>query len=284
MDKTAHARSFWVRAGFIFYAVFCLILFVYLRFPYDTLKGRIESTLGSVLGAEVSLGHLSSSLPLGLAADGLDINAVPVATKLLFHPRLSAIFSGRLGLDVRAVLDTGDARARIGTPILSIGDPVEAVFDIEDMDPAPLARLVAAGRQVKGLISGQATLSGSPGSLQKAQAKVSFVWKDGSIPLSVPAIPVDALAFKTLEVAASMDKGMLTIEQAELSGDISGTVKGSVRVQDNVERSRLNLTGELQLPQELKTLFGMANGSGSQGVKFSLRGTVDNPRFRVLSR
>ena len=276
--------SFRVKVGFILYAVFCLIVFVCIQFPYDTLKYRLEQTLSRTLGAEVSLGHLHAHLPLGLAADGLDINSVPVATKLTFHPQFTKLFVGRFGLDIWAQLLSGEIEGFVATPVMGMGKTIEIVLDAGGVDSAAFSKLLPAHIQPRGIISGHAELNGPPDSLDKVSGSVTLVWKDGSLPLSIPTIPLDAIAFKSVEVDAFMDKGMFTIERGELNGDISGTLKGAIRVRELLDRSRLNLTGEVILPENMKGLLGIKDQDTAAGLKFSLRGTLGSPRFRMLSR
>lgn len=284
MDRAKKGYSFWAKVGFTVYVIVCLIIFIYIQFPYDMLKDRLEQTLSRVFTADVSLGHMSAHFPLGLAADSLDINGVPVATKLTFHPEFTPLFFGRFGIDIFAQLSAGTLDGFVETPVKGMGKTVELVLDAQDVDPAAFSELLPAHIQPKGIISGHAVLAGPPDSIDKAQGTIAVVWKDGSIPLSVPALPIDALGFKSFEIDARMEKGMLTIDRAELNGDISGTVKGAIRVRELFERSRLNLTGEVLLPEGMKSLFGLKNDDASGGLKFSLRGTLGSPRFRILSR
>jgi hypothetical protein len=51
-----------------------------------------------------------------------------------------------------------------------------------------------------------------------------------------------------------------------------------------LSRTRLNLSGEIGMPADMALLVGAQTSSSSERVKFSLRGTVDRPRFRVLNR
>ena len=284
MAKAGQGYSFWAKVGFVLYTLLCLIVFVYILFPYDTLKDRLEQTLSRTLQSEVSLGHMHADLPLGLAADGLDINAVPVATKLTFHPQLTRLFFGRFGMDIWAQLLSGEIQGFIATPVGSMGETVQVVLDARNVDSSAFSKLFPSHIQPRGIISGHTELNGPPSSIDKVSGSVSLVWKDGSLPLFIPTVPLDALAFRTVEVDAYLDKGMLTIEKGELTGDISGTVKGAIRVRDLTERSRLNLTGEVILPEEMKGLFGMKDQDTAGGIKFSLRGTLGSPRFRMLSR
>jgi len=284
MDRERRGYSFRARAGFTIYGLCCLIIFIYLQFPYDALKDRIERTLSSALGMQVTLGHMHSRLPLGIAADGLKINAAEVADSIVLHPRLARLFTAQLGLDIFAELISGEIEGYVQTPIKSIGEPLEMVFDVDGLDAAGFSGFLPATMRTAGIISGHGEFSGPSGSLEKAQGLISLQAKDGSIPLDIPGVPLGMIGFKTLVLDARLDKGMLTIEKAEMNGDISGTIQGAVRVRDQLGMSRLNLSGELILPESMKSLAGAGGLDASSGLKFSLRGTADRPRFRMLTR
>jgi len=284
MDRVKKGYSFRAKAGFTLYALCCLIMFIYLQFPYDMLKDRLEQMLSSAFRSEVTLGHMHSHLPLGIAADGMKINTSQVADRIVFHPRLARLFAAELGLDISAELLSGGIEGFIQTPFKSMGDPFEMVLDVDKVDSAVFSRLLPANMRSSGIISGHAEFKGPSGSIEKAQGLISLQCTDGTIPLTIPRLPLDAIGFKTLDVDARIDKGMLTIEKAELSGDISGTLQGAIRVRDQLDRSRLNLTGELILPEAMKNLAGAGNLDTSSGLKFSLKGTPGRPRFRMLSR
>lgn len=284
MDKAKRGYSFSARVGFTLYVLVCLVVFIYMRFPYDMLKDRLEQALSMALTADVSVGHMSAHLPLGLAADGLDINGVPVATRLTFRPELTPLLSGRLGVDVSARLVSGSLDGSVQTPLSDIGGSVELIVDADSVDPSSFSKFLPPHIQPKGSISGHAEIEGDPESMERIQGTVTMVWKDGSIPLDIPVLPMDALGFRTLQVDAHMDKGILTIKRAELNGDMSATVNGAIRLRDVLERSRLNLTGEVSVPENMKSMLGIRGDNASGGIKFSLRGTVGSPRFRVLSR
>ncbi|HHO76947.1 MAG TPA: type II secretion system protein GspN [Deltaproteobacteria bacterium] len=284
MGRVKTDYSFRTKAGFIVYALFCLIIFVYFRFPYDLLKDRFEHLLSAALGSEVTLGHMHAHLPLALAADGLKINTFLLAKRIVFHPRIVPLLAGELGVDISAGLVSGGIEGFIKTPLKSMGDPFELVLDVESADAAIFSQLFPANARSTGIITGHGEFQGPSGSIEKAHGAVSLQVRDGTIPLNIPNLPLDMISFKALDVDARMDKGMLTIEKAELNGDISGTLQGAVRVRDRLGMSRLNLTGELIVPDAMRNMLGAGNLGASSGIKFSLRGTADKPLFRMLNR
>jgi hypothetical protein len=74
------------KTGLAAYGIFCLVLFVFIRFPYDTFKGRMEQSLGSAINQQVSLGHIRPGFPLGLRVDSLAINKQELTTDFFVNP------------------------------------------------------------------------------------------------------------------------------------------------------------------------------------------------------
>jgi type II secretion system protein N len=270
------------------YLLFCLVLFVLVRFPYDTFRGRLEGAMSSLAGRPVALGHISSSLPFGLKIEGVSIDENPFARELKIRPGLISLLSGRLDLNMAALFPSGSLAGSVRTPLDAAFESLRVSARMDDLDSQVFQSLFPSGTGLRGPITGTFELSRPNASFREMEGRADIVWKDGYLPiphshLSLP-LPVDGIQFTMLEVESVMEKGLVTLERVELAGDISGTVTGSVRIMEPLSRSRLNLTGEIGLPPDLALLLGSQAGSSTERVRFSLRGTLDRPRFRILNR
>ncbi|MFA5653153.1 MAG: hypothetical protein WDA72_03495 [Desulfomonilia bacterium] len=104
-EKTFSPRL--AKAGIGLYLLFCLMLFILVRFPYDTFRGRLEETMSSLVGRPVTLGYISSSLPFGLKVEEMSIDENPFAKELKIRPGLISLLSGSLDLSVEAFFPSG---------------------------------------------------------------------------------------------------------------------------------------------------------------------------------
>jgi hypothetical protein len=134
----------------------------------------------------------------------------------------------------------------------------------------------------RGTVSGELNLKTPRDSLEKAIGSLALTWKKGSLPLGMVTLPFDALTFENLELDGTIDKGLLNFEKVEFTGDFAGTMTGSIRLSRDIKRSRLNITGEMTLPETMRKALGADSATSGQGTRFSLRGSIEKPRFRML--
>jgi hypothetical protein len=150
---------------------------------------------------------------------------------------------------------------------------------MDNFDSSLIHTLFGVDLQPQGTITGTVDLEGPNSSLKAMGGNASIVWKNGFIPLSDSQLPMDGLKFASMVMSSRIERGMLTLDKMDMKGDMSGSMKGAVWMMDPPGRSRLNLTGELLLAQALSASM---TGAPQGAMRFSLRGTLDRPRFRVI--
>ncbi|MFY9397171.1 MAG: type II secretion system protein GspN [Desulfomonilia bacterium] len=284
MAEGKNGSPLFSRTVLIAYALVCLAVFVVLRFPYDAFRGNLEQAMSSVLRQPVTLGHISYGFPSGLAVAGMSVGGSHFARELRLDSSLLQLFLGRLDLGVEALFDPGVLEGSIRTPLKSPGESLSASVRMDGLDARSLKVFMPPGMSPSGFVTGTVDIEGPALNLRELGGRASVTWKDGYLPLPGSLLPLGGIPFSSLEVRTIMEKGLITLEKMELSGDISGTVTGTVRLMEPLSRSRLNLTGELGLPPEMAALLGAGQGPRSGGTRFSLRGTLESPRFRVMNQ
>lgn len=282
MADVRRGSSLWIRIGLGLYACVCLVFFVWMRFPYDSLKFRIEDALTRVLGAPAVLGHIEPTLLGGFRINGIEIKGSRVTGEVTVNPLPWEVLRGSLGFTYHAVLVAGTADGRMRLPFRKSKRPMELTIDMENVDLNGMSPILPPTMKLKGVVSGEISLTTPRESFDKATGGLALSWKKGSLPLGMPSLPFDALTFDTLDLEGSIDKGLLNLEKAEFTGDYSGTMTGSIRLSRDVKRSRLNITGEVTLPEAMRKALVSDSISPGQGTRFTLRGSVEKPRFRLL--
>lgn len=276
MAEVKRGSPFLTRVGIAVYAIVCLAFFISLMFPYDHFRGRLERSIGTAVDRDVTLGRVHARFPFGFKADGMSIDKNPLAEELIIKPHLLSLLAGKKGMDIKAVFPSGSLLCSYDKTMGAQRKTVHISLKMDNLDSSVFHALLPTAGKPKGLITGTIELSGPESSLKDMDGNASITWKDGFIPLPGTNLPVSGLKFKTLEVASRMESGVLNLERVDFAGDMSGNVKGSVRMMDPVGRSRLNLTGEISLSKESGT------DPSSDGMRFSLRGSIDRPGFRIL--
>lgn len=267
------------KVGFAVYGIVCLILFTYIRFPWDTFRGRMEQSISTAINQPVTLGRVHAHFPFGFKADGMTINKTVKAKELIVRPHFLTLMTGSMGMDIKALFTTGSLVCSFDKPLGTARKPVKASIEMENFDSSLMHTLFATSVQPKGFITGKIRLAGPTPSLREMDGKADLVWKDGFFPLAGSQLPMDGIKFKTMEMNSRIEKGLVTLEKMDLKGDMSGNMNGSIRMMDPFSRSRLNLTGMISLSQGATPPMGAGI---QQGMRFSLRGTLEKPRFRLL--
>jgi len=284
MARTRADHPLWLKIGFGLYACLCLVLFVYQRFPYDRLKASVEEDLTRAIGAPVSLGHIRPGILWGFIVEGLDVKGTRVARELSVFPNPVSLLSGRLGLSFSAAMaSTGEGEGYARLPSATSRKPLEVSLSVTNMDMSSLAVLFPPTAKPKGSVTGEFSLITPRDSFGQATGSVTLTWKKGTLPLNIDALPLDAITFETLDFEARIDKGVLSVRKADFAGEMSGSMRGNIRFFNEINRSRMNLTGELTLPESMKSTLGAGADTSGRATRFSLRGSLDMPRFRVMT-
>jgi type II secretion system protein N len=267
------------KAGIAAFGIFCLLLFIYIRFPYENFRGYLEQAISDKTGQPVSLGPIHHHFPLGIRVDGVSVGGTKYVKDLILRPHVFSFATGRFGMDVKALFPQGSLNCSFDKPLANFRKSVNAEVKMDNFDASLIHVLFGTGMQPKGVITGSIELEGPTSALKSMGGSASLDWKNGFIPLSDSQLPMDGLKFSTMSMNSHIERGMLTLDSMEMKGEMTGTVRGSVWMMDPPGRSRLNLTGQLQLASALSS----AMAAPAQGpLRFSLRGTLDRPRFRVL--
>ncbi len=284
MAKEKQGFSALAKFGLAVYIIVCLATFLYLRFPYDALSGKLEQELSAAVGKPIELGHVSSVLPLGIRADGLTIDGKSFDGVITVRYKLLPLFAGKLSFGYSLEAAEGQLKGNLSTPVTAPGSQIELNLNAENFDMAGFATLAPELADLSGLVSGKVILNMDPRNPHKAEGDVTLNWINGQIPLRIPNVPMDAMPFEMIGLQAHMDgKGSLLIEQAETKGIVAATMNGKVRLYRRLTRSRINISGEIKMDSAMKSMLGV-QGVGDDPVKFNLNGTVDNPRTRFTSR
>lgn len=282
MVDAASRNRMLTRAALGLYTFVCLLVFIWIRFSYDSVKYKLEDALTRVMGGQVILGHISPSLLGGFNIDGMDIKGVKVAKKVSVSPKPWDVFRGSLGFGFHAELVSGMTEGHMMFPFRKEKSPMNMTIDMSNVDLSGFSKVFPANMTPKGVITGELNLTTLRKSLDKATGNLTLSWKKGTLPLGMVALPFDALVFDNLEFDGKIDKGLLNIEKADFTGEFSGVMTGNIRFSSELKRSRLAITGELNLPESIKRALGPMYDSSGQGGRFSLRGSIERPRFRML--
>jgi type II secretion system protein N len=273
----------WLKIGFGFIAFILFLWFSHMLFPYDMLKAEVGEGLSQSLGMDVTFGHVSPAFLWGFTVDGIEVKGVKIAGKVKISPNLFDLITGITGFNFKMdFISSGQGEGFLRLPPQKSKRLMEISLSLTDVDMSGLSVFFPTTAKPNGKVNGELSIITPRESFDTAVGSFSFTWNKGTMPLKFEELPFDALTFETLVLDANIDKGVLSIRKANLTGAMSGNLQGNIGLSSDIKDSRMNLTGELNLPPAMKNSLGPGLVS-SQGLRFSLRGNLDMPKLHVIT-
>ncbi len=258
-------------------------IFFALTFPADRLAARINASLQGVGGGALSVEDAHYRFPFSLRARRLmlaaggrnwELGQVTVTPRLLSllreERRFRLLLDGGWGaLPVELTLrrdGSWAARLAEGKADLALHPALEGL---------PLA---VGGKAVLSL-----DLSGVKGTMEGAGGAGTFAVADAQAAgKKLTDLGVGSLAWKRVSLAWSLEKGILTLKDGRLEGDLGGTVAGTVRLAPRSwASSTLSLAAELKPAPGAALPGALALLAGSGQLPFRVTGTLGAPQLGV---
>ncbi|MGD2062763.1 MAG: type II secretion system protein GspN [Nitrospirota bacterium] len=278
-------------AGYAGLFLVVLLTTVYLRFPYAEMARRQLGSMEAPAGLAIDFATLG---PSGLGLSGTRLRVVrrgadgaPLFAAASFRVGgLVRSATGPMYLDGRFQAYGGELRTAVeerGGGSYGVGVDGEGLH---------LGALIAPFSErfagVRGEVGGRIEFAGAPARWIAGSGKVDVTGGPGSIAgvaffgQALPEVP-----FERLVARAQLDKGVLQIEEAALSGtDLSANIDGRIRLRLPLPQSILDLSCTLRLPpavigslqglKDIASVYEQDDGS----YQFQLKGTFVRPRLR----
>jgi len=261
------------------YFLLAFLLFLFLLFPFDRIKLRLESEVGQRTGLELSIAHVSPRFFNRFALRDMVLSTR--SGSVLFespeaHATLSvlAFLRGALALDLHASAYNGEV-------VLHTRQEKNAQsfqMDANNLDIASYALLKLQGFHLAGLLGGNFEMIGDSGK--------GKLWVKGlaSRELKVKGFPVPDLDFEQGWIEGELKGDRLFVKKLELEGkELSLRVNGDMVLR---EQGMLNLTIKLKpserLAHDQSALLSLLKNKDIDGFYIlTLGGTVASPLPRL---
>ena len=264
---------------FTLYGIFITVVFLYLLFPSDIVKSRLENAVNSpdfILKME----KLRPSLPLGLKLKNITISSassanIPFQGDLLdvqLNPLSFFQKHTYLGLSGRAY--GGDFDGRVGLASLSqIYPPMEGKLKFKNIDLARDSLIkTILGREITGKASGAWTYISTGEVSKNSSGTIALFLTRGTYPLAEPFLGLNRIEFDRGEMQAQFKNGIIKMEKLEIFGSqINYFLKGEITIADDFKLSQLNLNGVIEIL-----------GPNKAKMNVTIGGTLTNPIFRYI--
>jgi type II secretion system protein N len=279
--------------GYVVYGLVVFLVFLYVMFPYELLRQRLNAWL-SQDAIQFDIAQLSSTFPPGLHARQIRAQVKhqqvpgPVLQLDTLHawPEWLALLSGRLQVHFVGTLYSGRIAGDIRYPIAA-ATAWEGQVRLEALDVTQYPPLQQNGTlTVRGKLGGEAAVTVSrAGALQQSKVMVRLqpaVLTPGE---ALPLPLTREVACDTLQGNATRDPQQWQIEALTCQGnDVFIDVRGVVRPQNPLPNSVLNLRLQVRSEEAFKQEIALLGSWVRQRpdrrgeLSFGLRGQLRQPR------
>lgn len=264
---------------FTLYGIGITAVFLYLLFPADIVKNRLEAQLSSP-DFSFKAGSLQPSLPLGIKLRNLSVSPVEAGDvffqgeTLDLQANLLSFWQKRSSVSLDGKAYGGNFNGRIVfVSVNKVYAPVEGKLDFQNMDVGKYPFLKSQlGRDISGKVRGSLSYEKDSETNSKSNGTMKLLLTKGSYALAEPFLGFNRIEIDRGEIQAQMKNGAIKIEKLEIFGpQINCSIRGNITLADNFKSSQLNLTGQIELLSKNKVK-----------TNITIYGTLANPISRYL--
>ncbi|MGB5217218.1 MAG: type II secretion system protein GspN [Smithella sp.] len=263
---------------FVLYGILITGAFLYLLFPSDLVKSRLEQAFAAsayILKTE----SVKPSLPLGLKFKDISVrsasaDSIPFQGKRLnlqFNPL--SLFQKNKSFGFSGEAYGGRFKGRVGVASLSRFYPFqEGHLNLRDIDLGKYAFLkTLMEKEITGKATGALTYAAAD-KKSKSSGMINLVLHKGSYPLLEPFLGMNRVDFDIVEIKARLLDKSIILEKFSVSGpQLKYSLSGEITLADSFKESSLNLKGDLELL-----------GRNKAKMKVTVVGTMKNPELRYI--
>ncbi len=264
---------------FTLYGIFITIVFLYLLFPSDLVKSRLEDTVNSP-AFTLKMESLRPSPPFGLKLKNVAVNSTSPANiyfqgdvlDLQFHPWNFLQKHTYIGLSGKAYGGSFDGYVDL-TSLSKIYPPTKAKLNFKNIDLARCALIRNfLGKGVTGKSNGVWTYISNGKTGGNSSGTIVLFLTGSAYPLVDPFLGLNRIEFDRGEIKAHFKNNLLRIEKLQTFGpQINCLLRGQIILADNFKNSQLDLNGTMEIA-----------GKNKAKINITISGTLDNPISRYI--
>ena len=263
---------------FTVYGIFITLLFLYLLFPGELVKSRLEDSI-NVSDFMIKSTSLHHALPLGIKLKNVTISSQAQEFALFqgelldLQLNLLSFFRKNTYIGLTGLAYDGSFDGSVGLVSLTkVYPPAEVILNFENIDIGkhPLFK-GDPGKSFTGRARGTLTyITDEAG--RSASGTLTLFLKKGSYPLTEPFLGMTRIDFDRGEVQAQLKNGIFKLEKIETFGpQINCFLKGEITPAADFRNSQLNLNGTIEILSKDKVK-----------MKVTIGGTLANPAIRYI--
>lgn len=261
---------------FCIYGFFITLVFLYLLFPSDIAKSKMEQAVHST-GLILKTASLKPSLPFGFKMKKISLHSISPANvyfqgdvlDLQFSPLNFFRKNKSIGLKGKAYGGIFSGRFSLDS-LSTTGSPQTGKLDFENIDIGEYAFLRHfTGKDINGKAKGNWTFTKSR--LGNISGTLTLFMDNGSFALAEPFLGLNRIDFDLGEVKAQMENGKIKLEHLRISGQqMDCSLSGEITLAGDFKNSQLDLKGELAISDK------------KVKMNINVSGTMANPILRYI--
>ncbi|MBN2372175.1 type II secretion system protein GspN [bacterium] len=247
----------------LIYSVSIFLVFVYMSFPIESLKRKIENAFSDYIHGQLSINEISLHFPAHLKMKKLQIN-IPKHSKegspfainldeLKVGLGIKKMLKGRIGLDLDLLTGNGKINAKIDKKW--IGHSIRYLtVDIKDLSIQDFPVLDQQfGIHITGLMTGKADIEWPGNDITTSKGEWAFnIEKGRIIPKHFPAFAYDSAYGNGV-----IKEQAIQIEKIQIQGqDLSLTANGQIRMETEISNFFIDTKVKLKLFPKLYKRLG----------------------------
>lgn len=263
---------------FTLYGILITVVFLYLLFPSDIAKSRLEEA-ANASDLILKMDSLRAAVPLGLKLKNMILSSssgnVYFQGELLdlqFNPFSYFQKNKSIGLSGKAY--GGNFSGRFGLASFSkIYPPEEGKLKFQNIDLARFAYIkTLMGREIAGKASGNWTHAFDRKAGGNLSATLALFLTKGTYSLTEPFLGLNRIDFDRGEIHAQLKNGIIRLEKLQISSpQMDCLLSGEITLADDFKNSQINLNGEMSMSENKKVK-----------MKITIGGTLANPVSRYI--
>jgi type II secretion system protein N len=283
--------------GYLLWALVLAGLLIGWKFPYGSVRQRLDAAAREQLGLRFEITDVSFTLPPSVKLEKCTVRSTApgskvflAATELYLRLKLLPLLKGSLALALRSQIYGG---------VLEGDIRLKPIYDVRQYqlrlrgqglrldDQTDISALL--NRQLSGKISGDLEFQGDFGDIFNSTGGGKLQLEEGGCPIDSPYLTTKFLEGLEISTAFTLSGGTLTIETCQFKGSgFQGSLNGEVNLQPRLPDSTLKLEGKSQidpgmvnLPPDKRRVAAAFLDRGNP-VPFKVRGTIEAPQLRLF--
>lgn len=270
----------------VLYIVVAALVFLYVRFPSETLRTYAAHRLSAGLpGLSVAVENVRPALFAGIELQGVNVSRgnqpLVVIDRLRIHPDWLSLLQTQTSYEISGSAGGGQIAGRMAIDSSSPNPRIVGNCQISGILLQQLTDWRGPyGSKLSGQLDGNLTLGGV------GMLTGKFTVSNAKIELASPVFDQKDFSFRTADANISLQNQMLMLRNGRLKGtELDAEVSGTIDLGQPQGDNALNLSGRLT-PHP--AFISRAEASippnlmrRRTGIPFKIRGTMDAPGFSL---